>query len=58
MKPVSVKISSTQRDWLDEQAQAIDGLTRSDAIRICIAAAMERGFPLQAQHQAQNDNAA
>jgi hypothetical protein len=56
MQPVSVKIPETQRDWLDQQAQLITGLTRSDAIRLCIAAAMNRGEPLIRQHQQQDTN--
>jgi hypothetical protein len=52
MHPVSVKLPPEQRHWLEAQARLLDGLTRSDAIRLCVAACMLRGEPLiqQAQH--------
>jgi hypothetical protein len=53
MKPIPVRLAPEQLAWLDRQTLA--GLSRAQAIRLCIHAAIDRadrGEPLiqQAQH--------
>lgn len=46
--PLNVRLHPEQLNWLD--SQALRGLSRADAIRLCIWAAMDRGPLLQQEH--------
>lgn len=52
MQPIPVRIPPDQLAWLDRQTLA--GISRAQAIRLCIHAAMDRGEPLIRQHQQQD----
>jgi hypothetical protein len=54
--PINLRLHPEQLHWLD--AQTLRGLSRADAIRLCIWAAMDRGALLQHEHSTPNTQAA